>query len=91
MTKIIKSFCTSEYMETDHELDIDNNQELVLTCQSNVGTENEPAVCGRFIKFPKGTSPEELKKFTQKHKNQNKNQVSLQKLEELKEELLKDF
>jgi len=87
--KTIQVFCVNEQTETPHRLDIDGNGELVVTCTSNIGTEETPATCGRFLKFPKGITSEELKVRLQAHKESNHGQVSVQQIEAQKEELLK--
>lgn len=87
--KTIQVFCVEEQCETPHQLDIDGNGELVVTCTSNIGTEDAPAICGRFLKFPKGITSEELKIQIQSHKESNQGQISVRQIEAQKEELLK--
>lgn len=101
MTKTLKVFCASEQKETDHDLAIANNGEVVLTCTSDLRTEEElkdteSAVksCGRFLKFARGTSSKEIKEYLTKHKAQHEGQVTVaaQEAEGAKflEELLKE-
>lgn len=87
----IKVFCAGEQKETDYNLDIDGNGEIVLTCTSNVGTEEEPKVCGRFLKYPKGTDATKLKVLLEKHKEVNEGDVLAEDIEKQKAELLNGF
>ncbi len=80
MTKTILAFCANEQKHTNHALDIDGAGEIVLTCE-----------CGRFIKFPKGTTPEELKKLLEDHTVANVGQISMEAIEAEKAKLLEAF
>ena len=71
-------FCANEQKETEHVLDIDGNGEIVLTCSD----------CGRFVKLPKGTDAEGVKKFIESHKVANEGQLSVEAMEAEKERLL---
>lgn len=87
--KTILVFCANEQKETDHKIDIDGNGEVVLTCIANVGTEEEPIECGRFLKFPKGTNAATLKESLAKHKAGNEGQITVESQEAAKDELIK--
>ncbi len=87
-TKTIKVFCSVQQAETDQTLDVDGNGEVVLTCTANVGTEEEPVACGRFIKYPKGTTAETLKAGIAEHKFVNEGQLSVDEIEKEKTELI---
>ena len=104
--KTILVFCAEEQKETEHTLDIAGNGEIVLTCKGHPdntrilttknpdGTETESKEiipCGRFLKFPKGTTAEELKTLLAKHEASNEGQLSQAKLDAEKEKLLGDL
>jgi hypothetical protein len=98
MTKTINVFCAGEQEETSHTLDIDNNGELVLTCVTDLRTEeelkdkeSEPKLCGRFLKYPKGTTPDELKDLIEVHRYQNEGQITTESIEKEKEKILEAF
>ncbi len=78
--KTILVFCAHEQKETEHTLDIDGAGEIVLTCG-----------CGRFLKFPKGTTAEDLKGLLEKHKASNAGQISVEAMEAQKAELLAEL
>lgn len=90
----INVFCANEQKETPHSLDVDSNQEIILTCNSQVvvskDADNNDVLrpCGRFIKYPAKTTAEDLKKHIQIHKESNIGQVSIESLEKQKKELL---
>lgn len=75
--KTILVFCAEEQADTDHVLDIDGVGEIVLTCD-----------CGRFLKFPAGTTSEDLKAYIAKHRASNQGQVSVAAIEAYKADLL---
>lgn len=87
----IKVFCAAEQKDTEHLLDIDGNSELVLTCTDNVGTEESPSICGRFLKFPRGTTPAQLQEYVSAHHTGNRGQVSVESQEAEKAKLLAAF
>lgn len=68
--KTIQVFCANEQSQTDHTLSITGVGEILLTC-----------VCGRFLKLPKGTTPEELKNAIASHEEANKGQITVEALE----------
>lgn len=70
-------FCANEQADTEHTLDIDQNNEIVLTC-----------ACGRFLKFPAGTSADVMSGLLEKHKEANEGQVSVASIDEQKAELV---
>jgi len=76
--KTILVFNASLQKETEHSIDIDGNGEIVLTCIEN----------GRFIKFPAGTTAEQLKELLAAHKESNHGQVTQEALDAQKEELI---
>lgn len=84
-------FCARQQRDTTHELDIDGNGEIVLTCTENVGTEKEPEICGRFVKLPAGTDAEGVKAYVAAHKESNQGQVSVEAAEAKKAQLLADL
>lgn len=76
--KTIAVFSAELQRETPHEIDIDGNGEIVLTCTET----------GRFLKFPKGTTADELKAKLAEHKAANEGQVSMEAVEAEKAALL---
>jgi hypothetical protein len=80
-------FCAREQKETPHTLKIVSG-EIVLTCTSNVGTEEEPTVCDRFLKFPSDISAEDLATALAKHKEANEGQLSVEQYEAKEAELI---
>lgn len=78
--KKIGAFCAIEQQETAHTLDIDGSGEVVLTCE-----------CGHFVKYPKGTTGEQLQEHILKHAEVNAGQVSVDMIEAEKEKLLAGF
>ena len=88
--KTIEVFCATEQIETPHVIDIDGNGEVILTCTTQHGVdENEkPILCGRFLKFPAGTTAETLKELLATHKKVNEGQVSVEGIEKEKEALI---
>lgn len=89
--KTISVFCAAQQKETEHSFDIDANGELVLTCTLNIGTEEAPQACGRFIKYPKGTTADDLKSHLVAHKEANMGQVSAEALEAEKQAILDEM
>ena len=89
--KTLPAFCAFEQKETDHSIDIDGAGEIVLTCTTPTGTEEAPTTCGRFLKFPKGTTPDELKALLASHKDMNEGQVSVASIEAAKDALIEAF
>ena len=67
--------------DAEHTLTVDGNGEVVLT---SVET-------GRFVKLPKGTTPDELKAYVEAHKAANMGQVSVASIEAKEQELLSAF
>lgn len=59
MEKLV--YCDAEQKETPHDVVIDKNSETVFTCKN----------CGRFIKFPKGSSIKEIREGLEAHKMHN--------------------
>jgi len=53
-------FCANEQKETEHNLEVDSNGEIVATCD-----------CGRFIKLPAGVTATEAETIIIKHKEAN--------------------
>lgn len=86
-TKVRKVFCAAEQKETNHRIDITDNGEIMLTCINNLGTEDVPSLCGRFLKFPKGTDIETLKAKLEEHKTVNSGQVTVESMEAVKDEI----
>lgn len=76
--KTILAFNADLQREAEHTLDIDQNGEIVLTCVEN----------GRFLKFPAGTSADDLKALLAKHKEENEGQVTVEAMEAKKAEIL---
>lgn len=79
--KTILVFDAETQAEVAHTIDIDGAGEIVLTNPEN----------GRFLKFPRGTTAEELKALLEKHKEANIGQVSQASIDEHKEKLLEDL
>lgn len=79
--KTILVFSAELQKETEHTVDIDGAGEVLLTCTET----------GRFLKFPRGTSAEELKALLAKHKEANEGQISQASIEADKENLIKDL
>ena len=91
MIKTIKVFCANEQIETEHSIDINDVGEIILTCISEIGTEEAPQQCGRFLKFPKGTNAETLRSEIVNHKTVNDGQISVESIEEEKTKLLDEL
>ncbi len=81
-------FCAHEQKETKHSIDIDGAGEILLTCLGNVGTDEASEACGRFLKYPKGTTAEELQGHLLTHKASNEGQISTAALEAEKAKLI---
>lgn len=79
-TKKITVFCANEQAETPHTFEIDGVGEVVFTCE-----------CGRFIKYPKETTVEELKAHIVKHKEVNIGQISQASLDEKGRKFLEEL
>ena len=73
----VTMFCANDQVETEHDLDVDGNGEVVLTCP-----------CGRFIKMPANTTPETLTVAIEKQKESNEGQITQESIEQKKQELL---
>ena len=93
----ITVFCAIEQLDTQQTLNIDENGEVLLTCQNDQRTSDQiaatnPAVdpipCGHFLKFPKGTTVDELKALVTQHKTDNEGQFSVADMEAEAEALL---
>lgn len=78
--KKVVMFCAAEQTDTDHTLEIDGNGEIVLTCD-----------CGRFVKLPRDTTPDQLKAYIEAHKAANEGQISVASIEAKRAELLGAF
>lgn len=78
-TKTISVFNTELQKETPHAITFSSTGEIVLTCEET----------GRFLKYAKGTTAEELKGLLAKHKEANEGQVTTEALDKQKDELLK--
>ncbi len=78
--KTILVFCANEQKETTHQVDIDANGEIVVSCE-----------CGRFLKFPRGTSAKELKEHLTRHQEHNTGQVSQEALDAERTKFLNDL
>lgn len=76
--KTIAMFCANCQVESAHVIDIDGNGEILLTC-----------LCGRFVKYPRGTDVETLKLEIAAHKESNAGQISIESIEVEKAELVK--
>lgn len=79
--KTILVYSVELQKETEHTLKIDSNGEIVLTCLET----------GRFLKFPKGTTADELKEKIAAHKTANEGQISMAVLEAEEKALLDAF
>jgi hypothetical protein len=77
-TQTILVFNADLQRESPHTLTIDGNGEVILTCTEN----------GRFLKFPKGTTADELRALLTEHKNANEGQISVASIEAAQEELI---
>lgn len=77
-TKKVLVFNAELQKETEHTLDIDGNGEIVLTCVEN----------GHFIKFPAGTTADQLKVLLVVHKQQNEGQLSVAAIDAEKQKLI---
>jgi hypothetical protein len=77
----ITVFCANEQVETSHTVDIDDSGEVVLTC----------VTCGRFLKFPRGTTATDLKALLVAHKENSSDQISVASIEAEKASLLADL
>lgn len=73
----VTGFCALEQTDTEHDLSLDGTGEIVLTCTSNIGTNDEPVTCGRFIKLPAGTDIDGIQAYLAKHRTDNYGQISL--------------
>lgn len=71
-TKI--AFCAAEQADTEHEITVDANGEIVLTCTSVV----DEVACGRFVKFAAGLTVDQIVELMAKHKDANAGQVSIE-------------
>jgi hypothetical protein len=71
-------FCAHCQEETPHEISVQpSNKDIVLTCS-----------CGRFVKFAKGTSKDDMKKYLAAHKEANVGQVLTEKHEQELQDLV---
>lgn len=81
-------FCAREQKESQHRLNIDGNGEVVLACVSNVGTEDEPVECGRFVKYPAGTTAQQLAEELAAHRAANEGKLLAENIEKEEAELV---
>lgn len=70
-------FCANEQKVTSHKGEVDGNGEFVFTCD-----------CGRFLKFPKDTTPEQFNELLTAHEEANTGQVSQAEQEKKLAELI---
>lgn len=75
---IKNAFCANEQAITPHEVSLEINGELLLTCG-----------CGRFIKFPVGLEASGIDEYLKKHEEHNTGQVSIEAQEKIIEDLIK--
>jgi uncharacterized Zn finger protein len=73
-------FCAKEQKVTSHKASVDGNGEFLFEC--------ETPDCGRFIKFPADTTPEQFDIYIKAHEESNTGQVSLEEQEKKLAELL---
>jgi len=84
-------FCAREQKETDHTVDIDGAGEIVITCVSSPsesGKVEDAVQCNSFLKFPKGTTAEDLKARLEIHKESNEGKLTVEQLEKEKAKIL---
>lgn len=97
MAKTIKAFCAGEQKDTEHTLVLDHNGEIVVSCVTDLRTPEEvdakdpevaPKICGRFVKYPRGTSAEELRGHIANHKEANEGQLTVEAIEKEQDALI---
>ena len=89
MTKsTVTAFCATEQVDSEHSLTIDGMGEIVLTCTNNLGTEDEPNICGAFFKLPRGSTVAEIKDFLVKYKASSEGQIPTASIEGIANELI---
>lgn len=76
--KTVTAFDAELQKDTPHTMDVDGNGEVVLT-----STES-----GHFIKFPRGTSAEQIREYLAVHKGVNEGQVTEKSIEEEKAKII---
>lgn len=77
----IVMFCAHEQAEVEHTLDIADNGEIILTCDT----------CERMIKLPAGTDAAGIKAYIAAHAEANIGQKTKESIEASKAKLLKDL
>lgn len=70
-------FCANCQIVTPHALAVDAAGEIIATCQATI----DDVLCGRFIKFPDGTTEAELLAALVIHEEANIGQVKAEVVE----------